>query len=239
MYVTLRQEVARDQAIDEHPLGRVPSPAFGAGGTGFCQPEAGALVDVVAREPSGEGCRVVCVDECDRAWPRREGLHRVGVDSFEIEDRDVHPGDPVIAQRIGEGALHGAEVLSDERGVVAPRLEAAQGDQLFGSVADVRALCGRHAVGYPPKSGKSHRVIEPESGRVAQQVAERAVGDRVARSPLPFGIEGPRTPVLAGAEEHVGRGTDRHSIGERLGVGPRVEAVRTAPDRKVQHDPGT
>ena len=129
---------------------------------------------------------------------------------------------PALGQVVAHPRLDDAEVLADDDGAGAVRLEREDADERLVVVADVRAVGGVGALGDPPQPEQPDDVVDPDGARVpqhgAQHVAVRPV--RGARQ----GVGTPRRlrPVLALLVVHVRRRADGRA---------RAQHVRRAPRR--------
>ena len=162
-----------------------------------------------------------------------QGLRRVRVDR---ELHDVHPARPVAVERRVHLVRNRAEVLADDVGAVAVRLEADDRPQLLRRVAHVGALACCEALGNPPLTVEAHHVVDPEQACVpevrSQAGAER--GERLRGHRV--GSLGREAPTLAARLERVGRRPDRHVDRVVLGRGPHVVSVPVTPEREVQRE---
>ena len=140
----------RDQAVDEHPLGHVPRRRSLPAGPASAA-RAGALVDLV---PVNHRRRWPCRG-CRRVRPSPAGA-RGAPRAASSRDRRPRRASRRPRGRPANRRSSARRCRGPRRraGAVAPRLEAAQREQLLGSVADVGALCGGHPVGYPPQSAQ-------------------------------------------------------------------------------------
>ena len=151
--------------------------------------------------------------------------------AFEPEQpvRERPPPPQVAAHR----RLHQAEVFADHERAGAAALVGEYREQGGGRVAHVRALCRVHAVGDPEKSEEPHHVVEPHPRRMRSGAANGIdEGFPPCGAQLPW-VEGGKAPVLAIAEELVGRRADAHARRQEVLPAPRVKAVRGEAHRDV------
>lgn len=168
----------------------------------FEQAELRPQPDVVARKVSRGGREVVC-------GHRGQAQGAVGfrpawgvLVAFEPQDR--RPGDPPLGEILLHPLLEDPEVLTNDHGAGAMRLERQDADECLVVAADVRAVGGRHPLRYPPGAEQSQDVIGPDTTRVPQRRAHHIAEGDVSQ--LRETIRPPRRliPVLAVAVEVVG-----------------------------------
>ena len=102
---------------------------------------------------------------------------RVGVGPDLVLD-DVHPADGVPLQRPFDLGGDGPEVLADEPGLLAVRLDGEDRVDLLGRGRDERPVLGLGPVGDPEEAVEAHDVVDPQGVGIPEVVPER--GDQVA-----------------------------------------------------------
>ncbi len=124
----------------------------------------------------GEGRHVVGVDAGDGR--RRDGPDRRAGVGPELVLDDVHPGDGVAVERGFDLGRDRPQVLADEPGLAAVRLDREDRVDLGARGRDERAVLRLGAVGDPEQPVEPHDVVDPEGVGVPEVVPER--GDQVA-----------------------------------------------------------
>jgi len=144
--------------------------------------------------------------------------------------RVLEPHEPVreralLLELLADDRLDQPQVLADHKGVGAAALVREQRQQSCGWVLHVRAQGGDDAFGNPEQAEQAHHVVEPDAGRVPPRASNRVderLPARVAERPW---VEGRKAPILAVAEELVGRRADAHARRQVVLPAPRVESV--------------
>ena len=193
---------------------------FGSRGLGQ-ETVAHPVGDVAALEPARERRGVVATDQ---RHVRRGRWGDIGAGRG-LEHGEIHPPDPVAWERLDDLSRHRTEVLTDHLAPVAVRLQGEHGEQLLGGIRDIGAVVEPEPVGDPVQASQRHDVVHPQHAR-----EPRLLGDRRRQVPMPLEARRLRkhraeAPVLTAREALVGRGTDRHAVGEQRLAGPRVVAV--------------
>src|SRR6185312_6361557 len=118
----------------------------------------------------------------------------------------------------------------------APALVREQREEDRGGVVDVGAPRRRHPFRDPEETEQAHHMVEADAGAVARRTADRVdEGFPVRGAELPR-VERWKSPVLAVAEELVGRRADAHARREVVLPSPAVEAVRSEADRDIRDE---
>ena len=204
---------------------------------------------------AGEEPEVHSVWEVEAPAERREGGHVVGVEAgdgggggaarreagfgLEFVLGDVEAADAVPLEAAHDLGRYRAEVFTHQDGPVTLRLEAEDGEEFVGVVADVDTLTGGESFGNPIEAMEAHDVIEAEHAGDAEVVADDVDPVAIVVFAEPLGMEGGEAPILTAGEHGVGRGAAAGVEGVELGVEPDVEAfgVHAKREIKVEADP--
>jgi len=163
------------------------------------------------------------------------GLERPAVVGL-LEPQDGRAEDAALLHVVARPRLDRAEVLADDDGARAVRLEHQDPEHRLVVVADVGALVGRHPLRHPPEPEEPDDVVDPHRAGVAQDRAHQVAQGGVAQAREGVGTPRRLRPVLALLVEPVRRRADRHALGKHVRHGPDVGSVRVHAHREVVHD---
>ena len=179
---------------------------------GADQPELFLVFDVESLPESGERPHIVGVQTRQGATGRR--AHGLAGTAVELELGDVHAAEPMLAHACPDVMGDRPEVLTDDGGFVAFRLQSEDGIELVGMVSDVSTFGRREAFRNPVKPMQVHDVVDTEHTRIPHVLAQTVNVVTVSVAANHFRMNGGETPVLAVAEEAVGRSASCDARGE-------------------------
>ena len=157
--------------------------------------------------------------------------------AVDLEGQHVHLEQTVARQVAVDVARHRAQVLPHHPGAAAVGLQRQDGEQLLGRIAHVDPLPLVDAAGDPEQPVELHDVVDAQDAGVRQVVAQHGAQVAVPLQPLALRVDGVEPPVLAAAEQRVGRRTGGSAGGEQVALAPGVERRRRDAERQVEVEP--
>ena len=154
---------------------------------------------------------------------------------LEPQDRGAH--DPAVHQVVAHPRLEGAQVLADDEGARALRLQREDPDHRLVVVGDVGAVGRPVPLGDPPQPEQAQHVVDPQRTGVPHQGAQHVPPRPVGRLAQALRVPGRLRPVLALLVVLVGGGADGRAAREHVLQRPGVRADLLDADGEVVHDP--
>ncbi len=159
----------------------------------------------------------------------------LGVVAFEPQDGRAEHAPP--GQLRTDHRLDRPQVLPDDGGARAVRLQGEDGEHRLGVVPHVRALRRRPALRHPPQPEQAHDVVDAQGARVPQHAAQQTAVRGVALGGQRVRPPGRQAPVLAARVEGVRRRAHGHAGREGVLLGPGVGPGGVDADGQVVHQP--